>query len=147
MADALIKNVVIRTHHGLSLPSHFRLSLPPSPTMTQHSVTISLPSTHYCLLVSPAFVPQEPGRQVRTFLMLNHRQQTPSSTAKIEDIDPRRPVYELRPDSDDLNRIDIECIAGLPRGAPKVGTGPDFEFEKFTIFVSYWSTMALESSS
>ena len=33
-----------------------------------------------------------------------------------------------------MNRIDVEMVAGIPRGAPKVGTGPELEIEKITIF-------------
>ena len=107
--------------------------------MTQRGISINLPATHYYLLVSPAFVEQDSTRQVRTFVLLNGRQQSPTPTERIEDADPTRPVYalDLRPVTPGVNRIDIECIAGLPRGAPKVGTGPDFEFEKTTIYVCF----------
>ena len=48
--------------------------------------------------------------------------------------DPRRPVYETRL-LPGVNSIEVEIIAGPPRGAPKVGSGQDIEFEKFSIFV------------
>lgn len=48
--------------------------------------------------------------------------------------DPRRLVYETRL-IPGVNPIEIEIIAGPPRGAPKVGSGQDIEFEKFSIFV------------
>lgn len=33
-----------------------------------------------------------------------------------------------------MNRIEIETVAGMPRGAPKIGAGSDLEVEKITIF-------------
>ena len=35
-----------------------------------------------------------------------------------------------------LNRIEVEMIAGPPRGAPKVGPGQEIENEKITVFVN-----------
>ena len=35
-----------------------------------------------------------------------------------------------------LNRIEVEMIAGPPRGVPKVGAGQDIELEKITVFVN-----------
>lgn len=48
--------------------------------------------------------------------------------------DARRPIYETRI-VPGVNAIEVEVIAGPPRGAPKVGSGLDIEFEKFTVFV------------
>ena len=54
---------------------------------------------------------------------------------RAEDVDPRRPLYDVRV-MPGVNRIDVEMIAGPPRGAPKVGPGQDIELEKTTIFVN-----------
>lgn len=35
-----------------------------------------------------------------------------------------------------VNRIEVEMIAGSPRGAPKTGPGQDIELEKITVFVN-----------
>lgn len=35
------------------------------------------------------------------------------------------------------NTIEVEVIAGLPRGAPKTGSGPEIELEKYIVFVHY----------
>lgn len=35
-----------------------------------------------------------------------------------------------------VNRIEVEMIAGPPRGAPKTGPGQDIELEKITVFVN-----------
>ena len=50
-----------------------------------------------------------------------------------QDQDQVRPVYEytLMPG---VNTLEIEVVAGLPRGAPKTGLGSDIEIEKTTVF-------------
>lgn len=35
-----------------------------------------------------------------------------------------------------VNRIEVEMIAGPPRGAPKTAPGQDIELEKITVFVN-----------
>ena len=50
-------------------------------------------------------------------------------------MDVRRPLYDTRV-LPGLNRIEVEMIAGPPRGAPKVGPGQDIELEKITVFVN-----------
>ena len=55
------------------------------------------------------------------------------------DSDQRRPVYETRV-VPGVNAIDVEIVAGPPRGAPKVGSGSEIEFEKFTIYVHLHKT-------
>ncbi len=53
-----------------------------------------------------------------------------------QELDQRRPVFEhkLIPGT---NTIELEVIAGLPRGAPKTGSGSEIEIEKFTVFAHY----------
>lgn len=53
-----------------------------------------------------------------------------------EETDPSKPLYEARVTPDNMNRIEIEVVAGTPRGAPKVGNGPELEMEKITLFVN-----------
>ena len=54
---------------------------------------------------------------------------------RVEDTDPRRPLYEARV-LPGVNRIEVELIAGPARGAPKLGAGHDIELEKITVFVN-----------
>ncbi len=54
---------------------------------------------------------------------------------KSEEIDPRKPLYEIRI-VPGVTRIEIEVVAGAARGAPKVGTGPDVEIEKIIVLVN-----------
>ena len=53
-----------------------------------------------------------------------------------EETDPRMPLYEARLTTGNINRIEIEAVAGHPRGAPKIGSGPEVEVEKITLFVN-----------
>ena len=53
---------------------------------------------------------------------------------RAEDTDQRRPIYEARVLPGIVNRIEVEVVAGPPRGAPKVGSGQEIEIEKTTIF-------------
>ncbi len=39
-----------------------------------------------------------------------------------------------------VSAIDVEVIAGPPRGAPKVGSGQEIDFEKFTLYVHLQKT-------
>lgn len=52
-----------------------------------------------------------------------------------DESDARRPTYEARL-LEGINRIEVEMVAGLPRGAPKVGPGQEIESEKITVFVN-----------
>ena len=53
--------------------------------------------------------------------------------------DPRRPVYETRM-LPGVNVIEVEVVAGPPRGAPKVGSGQEIDFEKFSVYVHLQKT-------
>lgn len=53
-----------------------------------------------------------------------------------EETDPRKPLYEVRLTPGNINRIEIETVAGYARGAPKVGSGPEVEVEKIMLFVN-----------
>ena len=70
-------------------------------------------------------------RPSKTFVTCNNRRQ---QALPQRDLDQIRPLYEhmLSPG---VNTIEVEVIAGLPRGAPKSGTGSDIEIEKTMLFV------------
>ena len=53
--------------------------------------------------------------------------------------DPRRPVYETRV-LPGVSVIEVEVVAGPPRGAPKVGSGQEIDFEKFSVYVHLQKT-------
>ena len=50
-------------------------------------------------------------------------------------VDNLHPLFEARI-LPGVNRIEIELIAALPKGAPKLANGQDVELEKITIFAN-----------
>ncbi|MCJ1387426.1 hypothetical protein MMC18_000269 [Xylographa bjoerkii] len=135
-SDALVSNLTVATHPGLKLENHFHLDIPPSPVLSQQSVTITLPATHYCLQFTPTITPLLAQRQSKIFVIVNNNTRlNPTPPSKMADMDPRRPLYDVRV-VPGVNRIDVEMIAGPPRGAPKVGMGQEIELEKITVFIN-----------
>ncbi|KAL8663882.1 MAG: hypothetical protein Q9168_008018 [Polycauliona sp. 1 TL-2023] len=130
--EPLIANLSISTHPGLKIDKHFHLDIPPSPTTTQQSITITLPSSHYFLQIVPTLASSVVHRPFKTFVTVNNTR-LPITPQRPDDSDVRKPLYESRVQPG-MNRIDIEMVAGTSRGAPKIGTGPELEIEKITIF-------------
>ena len=132
-ADALISNLSISTDPGLKLDKHFHLDIPPLSHTSQQSVTINLPKTHHYLRIVPTIASHVMQRPNKIFVTVG-TQRLSSMPQRAEDTDLRRPLYEARV-VPGVNRIEVEMIAGTPRGAPKVGSGQEIELEKFTVFV------------
>ncbi|KAL8774804.1 MAG: hypothetical protein Q9209_000743 [Squamulea sp. 1 TL-2023] len=130
--EALIANLSISTHPGLKIDKHFHLDIPPSPTTTQQSITLTLPSSHYFLQIVPTLASGVVHRPYKTFVTVNNTR-VPTTPQRPDESEVRKPLYESRVQPG-MNRIDVEIVAGIPRGAPKVGTGPELEIEKVTIF-------------
>lgn len=133
-SDALISNLSISTHPGLKIKHHFHLDVPPSPTQSQQSITINLPSTHYYLRIIPTIAHNLSHRQSKLFVTANLQRLNPIPQ-RPEEADSRRPLYETRV-SPGVNRIEVEMIAGPARGAPKLGSGQEIELEKITVFAN-----------
>lgn len=131
-AEALITNLSISTHPGLKIDKHFHLDLPPSPTATEQSITITLPSSYYYLQLIPTVAPSVMHRPYKIFVTVNGNRIVPTPQ-RPEASDARTSLYENRV-VPGMNRIEVEMVAGTPRGAPKIGTGPELEVEKITIF-------------
>ncbi|KAL9133571.1 MAG: hypothetical protein Q9175_005247 [Cornicularia normoerica] len=131
--DALISNLNVATHPGLNIKDHhLSLDIPASPTHTQQSRTITVPHTHFFMRITPTVSSSLMHRPSKTIVSCGNNRLEP--TRQTGEPDPRRPVYETRL-VPGVNSIDVEIIAGPPRGAPKVGSGQDIEFEKITVFV------------
>lgn len=130
----MITNLSIATHPGLHIPKHFRMDLPPSNTMAQQSITINLPSSHYYLQIRPSLAVSLLDRQYKLFATANatrlHALPVPGQS-----IDARNPLFEARL-LPGVNRIEIELIAALPKGAPKQANGSEVEMEKITVFAN-----------
>ena len=134
IADALITSLNVRSHEGLQVEKHISLDIPASPTRTQHSITITVPLSHYFLKITPTVSSSLLHRPSKTIVTCSNP--TPQRLQQIpqKEGDPRRPLYETRV-LPGVNVIDVEIIAGPPRGAPKIGSGQEIDFEKITIFV------------
>ncbi|KAI4090849.1 MAG: hypothetical protein LQ344_004496 [Seirophora lacunosa] len=130
--EALIANLSISTHPGLKINQHFHLNIPPSPTTTQQSITITLPSTSYYLQITPTLASAVMHRPYKIFVTVNNSRVV-ANPQRPEESDARKSLYEHRV-MPGMNRIEVEIVAGTPRGAPKTGSGPELEMEKITIF-------------
>ncbi|KAI9811352.1 MAG: hypothetical protein M1827_005512 [Pycnora praestabilis] len=133
-SDALISNLSISTHPELKVPRHFHLDVLPSATMSQQSITFSLPAASYYLQIVPTIAAVVNNRQHKLFVTAGAQRIHPVPQ-RPDQSDPKKPLFEARL-SQGINRIEIEIIAGSGRGAPKTGTGPDVEFEKITLFAN-----------
>lgn len=134
-SDAMITNLSLATHPGLNISRHFRMDLPPSPTMAQQSITISLPSTHYYLQIRPTIAPALLERQHKLFVTSGTQRLHAMPAIPGHNVDPRHPLFEARL-LPGVNRIEVELIAALPKGAPKPPNGSDVELEKITVFAN-----------
>ena len=134
-SDAMITNLSISTHPGLNISKHLRMNLPPSPTKTQQSVTVNLPSSHYYLQIKPTIAPSLSERQYKLFVTSGNQRLHAMPLVPGQAIDNLHPLFEARI-IPGVNRIEIELIAALPKGAPKLANGQDVELEKITVFAN-----------
>lgn len=133
-SDAIITNLNICTHPDLrDLPQKLNLDIPASATKTQQSITISLSRRQWRLLIRPTLSASLLHRPSRTFVTCNNRR---IQALAQPELDQSRPIFEhkLTPGT---NTIEVEVIAGTPRGAAKIGPAPEIEIEKFTVFAHY----------
>ena len=134
-SDAMITNLSISTHPGLNISKHLRMNLPPSPTKAQQSVTINLPATHYYLQIKPTIAASLRERQYKLFVTSGTQRLHAIPTIPGHAVDNLHPLFEARI-LPGVNRIEVELIAALPRGAPKLPNGQDVELEKITVFAN-----------
>lgn len=131
----MISNLSLATHPGLNISKHFHMDVPPSPTMAQQSITINLPSTHYYLQIKPTISPSLLERQHKLFVTSGTQRLHAMPTILGQSVDPRHPLFEARL-LPGVNRIEIELIAALPKGALKGVHGQEVEMEKITVFAN-----------
>jgi hypothetical protein len=134
-SDAMITNLSLATHPGLNISRHFRMDLPPSATMAQQSITINLPHTHYYLQIKPTIALPLLERQHKLFVTSGTTRLHAMPAIPGHNVDPRHPLFEARL-LPGVNRIEVELIAALPKGAPKPANGSDVELEKITVFAN-----------
>jgi hypothetical protein len=131
----MITNLSLATHPGLNIARHFRMDLPPSPTMAQQSITINLPSTHYYLQIKPTIAASLHERQYKLFVTSGTQRLLALPTIPGHAVDQRHPLFEARL-LPGVNRIEVELIAAIPKGATKPANGHDVELEKITVFAN-----------
>lgn len=131
--DPMITNLNLATHPGLNISRHFKMDIPASSTLTQQSITINLPTTHYYLQVNPVISPALLDRQHKVFVTCGSRLHA-LPLINGQPIDPQNAVYDARLHPG-VNRIEVEIIAALPKGAKPIN-GQDYETEKFTVFAN-----------
>ncbi|KFY03259.1 hypothetical protein V490_00238 [Pseudogymnoascus sp. VKM F-3557] len=134
-SDSMITNLHLSTHPGLHLTRHFHMDLPPSPTMTQQSITINLPHTHYYLQIKPTIADSLMERQHKLFVTSGTQRLVAMPQVPGQPIDHRNPLFEARL-LPGVNRIEVELIAALPKAASKAANGQEVELEKVTIFAN-----------
>ncbi|KAH8679818.1 Bromodomain-containing protein-like protein [Tricladium varicosporioides] len=134
-SDAMITNLSLATHPGLNISRHLKMDIPPSPSMAQQSVTINLPHTHYYLQIKPTIASTLIDRQYKLFVTSGNQRLHAMPTIPGHQVDQRNPLFEARL-LPGVNRIDVELIAALPKGANKSASGQDVELEKVTIFAN-----------
>ncbi|EOD51898.1 Bromodomain containing protein [Neofusicoccum parvum] len=158
VADALLPNVAIHSHPALKLQRPFKFNIPASATLTQQSITISLPGTHSSIQVKPYVPVAQTQRPWRLFVTVNNtrisevyqpptqaQQQQPNASGSPEKQQPQpprekgHPLFEARLQPG-VNRIDIEVVAGTApmqvRGQPVPKERDAVEMEKCTVFVN-----------
>ncbi|OBT55789.1 hypothetical protein VE04_04289 [Pseudogymnoascus sp. 24MN13] len=134
-SDSMITNLHLSTHPGLHLTRHFHMDLPPSPTMTQQSITINLPHTHYYLQIKPTIANSLMERQHKLFVTSGTQRLVAMPQVPGQPIDHKNPLFEARL-LPGVNRIEVELIAALPKGASRAAIGQEVELEKITIFAN-----------
>ncbi|KAJ5675872.1 hypothetical protein N7462_008769 [Penicillium macrosclerotiorum] len=125
--SALIRNVQIITHPSLSLHHNLCLDIPPSSTVSQQTITINLPATHNLVTVRPTISAGTSQRHVKLVALMGMQQLHPTSDPSTLAFD-----IQLHPGT---TKLDLEAIAGPPRGVPKTGfPGSDIDYERTTVF-------------
>lgn len=132
VSEALLPAVTISTHPWLKLPKPYSIAIPPHPSLSQQSTTITLPSSHYYLQISPTISRDlSMGRAYKMFVTVNGSRLTQRDTQFHADSGKRTHVYEGSLAAG-VNRIEVEVAAA------KVGDadGKGLDVEKLTVFAN-----------
>jgi hypothetical protein len=136
-ANSIMPSISISTHPQLGLSKPFRLKIPASNTLTQQSITVTVPSTHYYLQIVPHIPVALTGRPYRVFVVVNSTRQSEFIKPGAER-DKTRPLFEARLERGGVNRIEIEVLAGKEK---KNASGKEeVELERCTVFVHVLKT-------
>ncbi|PGH18514.1 hypothetical protein AJ80_04484 [Polytolypa hystricis UAMH7299] len=133
---ALISNVTISSHPLLNLRQNLRIDIPPSPSSTQQSMAINLPSACRIISISPNVVASSLQRQTQLSVSVAGQKLSPT-TVPLRPVNAAGPTYEV-PLRAGVTRIDVEMIARPARGIPKISPnqGGEVDYERVTIFAN-----------
>lgn len=128
--SALLPRLTIQTHPHLKVPHPFSMTITPHATLSHQSSTISLPSTHYFLQISPTISKQlSSSRPYKLFVTVNGTRLTQRDTWFDSETSRRTHVYEGSL-AQGVNRVEVEVVAA------KEGGGEGLDVEKVTALVS-----------
>ncbi|KAL2353132.1 Bromodomain-containing protein [Cryomyces antarcticus] len=124
---ALMPSLTLSTHPQLKIPSasHFSLTIPASKTMTQQSLTVTLPSTHYFMRIVPEVSKSLGSAEYRVFVSVNGMRLV--SVPQVSGADVKKPLYEASLLTA-VNRIEVEVVAAAKGGG--------VEIERCVVFIS-----------
>ena len=122
--------VTIATHPHLKLANPIDLTISPHPTLTQQSRTLTLPSTHYYLQISPTISKSlSAGRAYKMFVTVNGVRLTQRDTVMRPEDGLRMHVYEGTL-AQGVNRVEVEVAAA------KEGVKEGLDVEKLVVFAN-----------
>ena len=128
---ALLPAVTITTHPNLKVPSPFKMSITPHPTLSHQSATATLPTSHYFLQISATISKQlSMSRLYKIFVSVNGTRLTQRDTQLLPDTNKRVHLYEGSL-AQGVNRIEVE-VAAAKLAAEEKG----LDVEKVTVFAN-----------
>ncbi|KAK4565269.1 hypothetical protein LTR86_003886 [Recurvomyces mirabilis] len=132
---ALLPTVTLSTHPQLPLPQPYTLAIPPHPTLSHQSTTITLPNTHYYLQISPTISKQlSMGRPYKLFVTLNGLRLNQRDTVFHSDSGRRTHVYDGTL-MQGVNRVEVE-VAAQKASSAEEGKKEGLDVEKVTVFAN-----------
>jgi len=128
---ALLPSVTVASHPQLKVSKPFSMAIPPHATLSLQSTTITLPSQHYFLQISPTISKQlSMGRPYKMFVTLNGTRLNQRDTQFHADTGKRTHVYEGSL-AHGVNRVEVEVVA-----AKQEGDGKGLDVEKVTVYAN-----------
>ena len=130
----MLTNVNFTTHPGLHISRHYHMDVRPSAILTQQSITVNLPSTHYYMQIMPTIATSVLSRQHKLFVTAASTRLHPLPKQAGGTVDAAEPLFDVRL-MPGVNKIEIELVAALPKEAKPIND-QKMEKEKVTIFAN-----------
>ncbi|KAF2218059.1 hypothetical protein CERZMDRAFT_20712, partial [Cercospora zeae-maydis SCOH1-5] len=110
-SEALLPLVTLHTHPHLKVPKPFSIAIPPHPSLSQQSTTITLPASHFFLQIQPTISRELAiNRAYKIFVTMNGTRLTQRDTTYHQETGKRTHSYDGNL-SHGVNRIEIEVVA------------------------------------